>query len=328
MSMLRERVRRAILPPAQENIDKLDKVLKDGNYYGAQQMFKSISARYVGAERFSDALDFLQYGACAQLEIEQVTCGGELAVLFVETLVRGNLSYDDDTLDRIRKIYKKFPRITVPQNLELADDDDMQKVAEALTAAKTRVEACTSFLKAALKWSSEFGAHKYGSPELHDMLAEYIFSESPEVDMGKVSFHFVRGKNPKKFTSTVISFMGKCYPGEDDLAIARAVLMYLSLGNLRDANYLMDEIKKQVSSKELEFPESELMQFIGYLLLTLQRDAIPLFNKLRVVYKASIEREPTFYELLDEIAEKFYGLRRQSPLQGMFGDIFKMMGGE
>lgn len=43
---------------------------------------------------------------------------------------------------------------------------------------------------------------------------------------------------------------------------------YLSLGNLRDANYLMDEIKKQVSSKELEFPESELMQFIGYLLLT------------------------------------------------------------
>ncbi|XP_019176652.1 PREDICTED: Golgi to ER traffic protein 4 homolog [Ipomoea nil] len=60
----------------------------------------------------------------------------------------------------------------------------------------------------------------------------------------------------------------------------------------------------------------------------LQRDAIPLFNKLRLVYKLSIEREPTFYELLDEIAEKFYGLRRQSPLQGMFGDIFKMMGGE
>lgn len=43
---------------------------------------------------------------------------------------------------------------------------------------------------------------------------------------------------------------------------------YLSLGNLRDANYLMDELKKQVNSKELEFPESELMQFISYLLLT------------------------------------------------------------
>ncbi|CAH9114180.1 unnamed protein product [Cuscuta europaea] len=327
-SMLRERVKRAILPLAQENIDKLDTVIKEGNYYGAQQMLKSLSARYVSAERFSDALDLLQFGACAQLENDQVTCGGELAVLFVETLVKGKLSYDGDTLDRVRKIYKKFPKVTVPQHLDLADDDEMQKVAEALTAAKTRVEACSSFVKAVIKWSSEFGAHKYGAPELHDMLAEYIFSESPEVDMGKVSFHFVRGKNPKKFVSTLINFMSKCYPGEDDLAIARAVLMYLCLGNLRDANYTIDELKKQVNLKELGFPESELMQFITYLLLTLQRDALPLFHRLRQCFKPSISRDPTFNELLDEIAEIFYGVQRQSPLQGMFGDFFKMMGGQ
>lgn len=43
---------------------------------------------------------------------------------------------------------------------------------------------------------------------------------------------------------------------------------YLSLGNLRDANYLMDEVKKQVESKELEYPESDLTEFIDYLLLT------------------------------------------------------------
>ena len=43
---------------------------------------------------------------------------------------------------------------------------------------------------------------------------------------------------------------------------------YLSLGNLRDANYLMDEVKKQVESKELDYPESDLTEFIDYLLLT------------------------------------------------------------
>lgn len=43
---------------------------------------------------------------------------------------------------------------------------------------------------------------------------------------------------------------------------------YLSLGNLRDANVLMDEIKKQVESKKLEFPKSDLIQFINYLLQT------------------------------------------------------------
>ncbi|XP_057981893.1 protein GET4 [Malania oleifera] len=323
--MSRERPKRGTLPPAQENIEKLEKVVNDGNSYGAQQMYKSISARYVAAQRYSEALDILHSGSCIQLKHGQVTCGAELAVLFVDTLVKGKFLYDDETLDRVRKIYKKFPRISVPQHL--ADDDDMQQLSEALGAAKIHVEGCSSFLKAAIRWSAEFGAPKSGSPELHCMLAEYIYSESPELDMARVSFHFVRGNSPKKFASTLVNFMGKCYPGEDDLAIARAVLMYLSLGNLRDANYLMDEVKKQIKSKQLDFPESELTQLINYLLQTLQRDALPLFNMLRQNYKPSIDRELAFTELLDEIAERFYGVPRRNPMQGMFGDLFKMMGG-
>ncbi|KAL4621369.1 hypothetical protein ACB092_06G222600 [Castanea dentata] len=324
--MSRERLKRGTLPPAQENIEKLQKVVEEGDYYGAQQMYKSISARYVSAQRYSEALDILQSGACIQLKHGQITCGAELAVLFVETLVKGKITYDSDALDRVRKIYKMFPQIPLPQHLP--DDDEMEQISEALGAAKIRVDGCSSFLKAALKWSVEFGAHRSGSPELHVMLAEYIYSESPEVDMARVSNHFVRGNSPKKFASVLVNFMGKCYPGEDDLAIARAILMYLAMGNLRDANYLMDEIKKQLESNQLDFPQSDLIQFIIYLLQTLQRDALPLFNMLRNSYKTSIEREPAFNELLDEIVAKFYGVRRRNPLQGVFGDIFKMMGGE
>ncbi|KAG5589795.1 hypothetical protein H5410_040309 [Solanum commersonii] len=151
--MSRERAKRATLPPAQENIEKLEKVVKQGNYYGAQQMFKSISARYVSAERYSEALDILKCGACLQLENGQVTCGSELALLFVETLVKGKVSYNEETLDHVRKIYEKFPQQLVPQNLDLTDDDDddMQKLSEAIAAAKTRVECCSSFLKASIK---------------------------------------------------------------------------------------------------------------------------------------------------------------------------------
>ncbi|KAM6582664.1 hypothetical protein CsatB_009666 [Cannabis sativa] len=321
-----ERPRRGVLPPAQENIEKLKKVVEEGNYYGAQQMYKSISARYVSAQRFSEALDIIHSGACIQLDNGQVTCGAELAVLFVDTLVKARVSYDDETLDRVRKIYNKFPQIPVPQHL--ADDDDVQQLSEALGAAKTRVDGCSSFLKAAIRWSAEFGAPRNGSPELHVMLAEYIYSESPEVDMTRVSNHFIRGNNPKKFASVLVNFMGKCYPGEDDLAISRAILMYLSSGNLRDANQLIDEIKSQVEDRQLDLPHSDLIQFITFLLQTLQRDALPLFNMLKVKYKSCIDRDPSFKELLDDIAEKFYGVRRRNPLQGMFGDIFKMMGAE
>ena len=38
------------------------------------------------------------------------------------------------------------------------------------------------------------------------------------------------------------------------------------MGNWRDANYLMDEVKKQVESTELDLSKSDLMQFITYLL--------------------------------------------------------------
>ncbi|XP_044461795.1 protein GET4 [Mangifera indica] len=321
--MSRQRPRRAALPPAQENVEKLEKVINDGNFYGAQQMYKSISARYVTAQRFTEALEILHSGACIQLKNNQITCGAELAVLYAETLVKAKTPYDEETLDSIRKIFALFPRIPVPNTLE--DDDGMHELTEALGRAKTCVEGCSSFLKAAIKWSMEFGAPKTGSPELHVMLAEYMYSESPEMDMPRVSYHFVRGNDPAKFASILVNFMGKCYPGEDDLAIARAILMYLSMGNLKDANFLMDEVNKEVESKQLDLGESDLIQFITYLLQTLLRDALPLFNMLRANYKSSIDREPAFNELLDEIAERFFGVKRRNPLQGMFGDIFKMM---
>ncbi|CAA0842600.1 Unknown protein [Striga hermonthica] len=326
--MSRERAKRVTLAPGPQVVEKIKKVVEEGNYYGAQQMYKSFSARYISAERYSEALDILESGACIQLENGQITCGVELAVLFVETLVKGKNPYDDNTLDRIRKIYEKFPRIPTPQHLDIGDDDDMQRLSEALGAAKIRAEGCSSFLKAAIKWSAELGAHKYGSPEIHDMLADYIYSESPELDMAKVSYHFVRGKNPKNFASTLVNFMGKCYPGEDDLAVARAVLMYLALGNLRDANVLVDEMKKKVQFQDVNFPQSEIMEFIGYLLKTLQRDALPLFNMLRQRYESSINREPIFNELLDQVAERFYGVQRKNAMPGMFGELFKMMSGD
>ncbi|CAL1374346.1 unnamed protein product [Linum trigynum] len=321
--MLRERARRVTLPPVQENIDKLEKVIKDGNCYGAQQMYKSISARYISAQRFSEAMDLLHSGACLQLKNNQVTCGSELAVMFVEALVKAKVPYDDGTLDRVRTIYKLFPQIPVPQHL--GEEDDVHQLAEALAAAKTRVECCSSFLRAAIRWSAEFGPHRSGSPQLHVMLAEYLYTESPELDMAKITLHFVRGDDPKKFASTLVSFMGKCYPCEDDLAIARAVLMYLSMGNMRDANFLLSEVKQQVEVKKLEFPQSDLIHFISYLLQTLQRDAYPLFSMLRSGYKPSIDREPAFNEWLDDIGEVFYGVQRRNPLQGMFGEMFKIM---
>uniref|UniRef100_A0A804QKF9 Golgi to ER traffic protein 4 n=2 Tax=Zea mays TaxID=4577 RepID=A0A804QKF9_MAIZE len=302
------------LPPPEKTIERLESMVDGGNFYEAQQMYKSTSARYIAAQKYSEALDILQSGALVQLKHGQVTCGGELAVLFVDTLITGELPYSEQIFDRIRKMYEAFPRVTVPHFLGDDYDDEGHQLSEAISAAKVRAESCSSFMKAAIRWSAEFGTSRNGSSELHVMLAEYIYSESPETDMTKVSSHFVRGNDPKKFASMLVNFMGKCYPGEDDTAIARGVLMYLSQGNLRDANLLMDEMNEQLKSANSEFPKTDLIQFIKYLLPT----------TLRQKYKTSTDRDAVFQELLDEIAAKFYNIQRQNPLEGLFSEMFKI----
>lgn len=323
--MTRQQTRRGMLPPPQEIVQKLEKSVNEGNAYGALQLYKTYSARYASAEKYTDSLELLQAGAILLLEHSEVTSGAELAILFVEILIKGKFPFSEEMLDRIRKIYQAFPKLSMPHHLNDQDEDDMEKLSEALVAAKTRVEVCSSFLKSALRWSADYGGSKSSCPELHYLLAEYIYSESPELDMAKVTVHFVRGNNLEKFASTLANFMEKCYPGEDDLAIARAALMYLSQGDLRDANKLVSELRKQLEAKQQTLPKSDLIQFVEYLLETLERDALPLFRMLRQKYKPSIDRERVFDELLDDIAEKFYGVRRQVTFPGMFGDIFKMM---
>ncbi|XP_021739602.1 uncharacterized protein LOC110705991 [Chenopodium quinoa] len=105
-----------------QSFEKLQKVINGGDFYGAQQMYKST---------------------------------------------------------RARKIYEAFLRNAVPDHV--GDDDDMQKLSEVLGTVKIRVEACASILRAAIRWSIELGPDKNGSWDLHTMLAEYIYSETPEV---------------------------------------------------------------------------------------------------------------------------------------------------
>ncbi|MFQ6640666.1 hypothetical protein Gotur_014952 [Gossypium turneri] len=70
----------------------------------------------------------------------QVIYGAELAVLFVDTLVKGKIPYNEDILDRVRKIYEVFPKVPLPSNM--SDDEDVREFTEALRAAKTRLEGC------------------------------------------------------------------------------------------------------------------------------------------------------------------------------------------
>ncbi|MCO5582875.1 hypothetical protein L7F22_036776 [Adiantum nelumboides] len=125
---------------------------------------------------------------------------------------------------------------------------------------------------------------------------------------------------------TVLTCDWQCDREEVDLILARSIFLYLTLGNLKDANCLVDEVRKRLG--ERNFPNTPLMQFIKYLLLTLERDALPLLHSLRESYKDHLARDSTLIEYLDAITEKFYGVQQKNGLQRMLGDFMKMFGSE
>jgi hypothetical protein len=59
------------------------------------------------------------------------------------------------------------------------------------------------------RWSAEFGGPRTGYPELHAMLGDYLYTECPELDMVRISRHFVRAEDPEKFASMLVNFMGR-----------------------------------------------------------------------------------------------------------------------
>ncbi|XP_024388542.1 protein GET4 [Physcomitrium patens] len=310
-----------------KQLEKLEKRVHEGNYYEAQQMYKTIHSRYMHAKKYNEAIELLNSGAVAMLNHGEVTCGTELGVLLIQTFNVAKLPFDSSTLDQIRTIYNAYPR-TAGTRQEKSSSNDTSNLgvesSEAAVIAKTRVEGCTSFLRSALKWSIETGGFPRGAPELHDMLGEYIWTESPHPETMKASQHFVRGNQPETFAKVVVECMDKCYPGEADLVVARAVLLYLSLGNLRDANRLWDSVRQRLSDSSQELPDTPLLHFIKFLLLTLERDALPLFKMLRQKYKPSLDRDTSLDEYLDEIGERFFNLQRRSGVQGMLGDFMRM----
>ncbi|KAI5068942.1 hypothetical protein GOP47_0015243 [Adiantum capillus-veneris] len=305
-----------------QTLQKLEKSVDAGNYYEAQQMYKTVYARYVAAKNYGAAVDLLQSGASVQLRHAQVTCGVELGNLLVETLGKANMKYDTTVVERIKSVVLSFPRA----DMSVSDRKSMAKTSEAYLAAKTRVEGFYTFMRAAIRWCIEAGGPRRGPPELHDILAEYMWTQYPELELNKASPHFVRSGQPEKYAKALIEYMNEWDREEMDLTLARSVLLYLTLGNLKDANRLVNEVRRGLGEKN--YPNSPLMQFIKYLLLTLERDALPLLHSLRESYKDHLGRDSTLIEYLDAIAEKFYGVQHKNGLQRMLGDFMKMFASE
>jgi hypothetical protein len=133
-------------------------------------------------------------------------------------------------------------------------------------------------------------------------------------------------------------------PHTAPLYAARAIFPYLITGNLRSANKsLLIFTSKLGNSKELGvqevssklsdlrvYPSLPLMNFLGLLLLAVQRGSTDLYRQLKSHYANHLKDVPAWNDALDQIGQLYFGIKiptQGNPLFDMMGSLFMPGGG-
>ncbi|CAI5740694.1 unnamed protein product [Peronospora destructor] len=281
---------------------KLDQQLQEGDYYGALQMYKTLFMRFLKG----DNPDIIQQ---------------EKAILlaFKATIEFMKNNENQAATEMANLMISVFTDYHHP-----LDEQHKQRIRDIVSAFELKPEFSTDlarFLKSAVKWSAMEGPRKRGDPELQLLLARaYQTAE----EFSNALKHFLHAENPQELAEMLFQWSTLGYPSESDLYLTRAVLQLLSLENLRDANKVYESYVTKCNSagRPVDLP---LFNFTRFLLLTLERDALPLFQMLEERYAPALARDTSLKSYLSIIAQKFYGL--QPPRSGLSSLLEMFSGG-
>ncbi|KAL8756851.1 MAG: hypothetical protein Q9199_002662 [Rusavskia elegans] len=301
----------------QKTIARQQEKISEGQFYEAHQQLRVIASRYVKSENWDAAIDLLYGGALALLKAGQGGSGGDLGIFLLDVLGKGGKEVGVEEKSKLLTILRAFPR---------------------------REPTKKRFVTEMINWSGRVGEHPLGDPELHHV-AGSIFAE--ECEPYEAERHLALG------TKDSPEQLAKCeyewYTQDDShtaaLYAARAIFPYLLVGNLRSANKAhliftsrLNNGNKSVSVQEVSskssdmrvYPVLPLLNFLGLLLLAVQRGSSDLYKQLAKHYAPHVKEVGVWDDALNQIGEMYFGIRipRQgNPLFDMMGSMMGFGGG-
>ncbi|KAK3945809.1 hypothetical protein QBC46DRAFT_424562 [Diplogelasinospora grovesii] len=299
-------------------IARLSKRIEEGAFeeqYEAAQETRVVSARYVKQANYDAAIDILFSVSQTLLKKGQGGSGGDLACLMVD-------------------VYKQA-------QLKPSDAASKNRLLTCLRLFGSREPTRKKYIKEIVDWSRKFGEYPAGDPELHHVIGS-LYAAEHETD--EAERHLVLGT---KDSAEVLTKMEYEWYKEDDshtapLYAARAILPYLLVANVRAANTsyrafasaLAAEnqglgVVQDVSSQSADirvFPSLPLLNFLGLLLLAIQKGSPELYRQLRNKYGNHVQELGGAWDTaLEMIGEMYFGIQRprqSNPLFDMMGSLF------
>ncbi|KAK3358964.1 hypothetical protein B0T25DRAFT_81482 [Lasiosphaeria hispida] len=297
-------------------IARLQKRIAEGQFeeqYEAAQETRLVAARYTKAENWSAAVDILSSVSQALLRAGQGGSGGDLAVLLVD-------------------VYNK--------SAQAPEAASKGKVLTCLRLFDSEEPTRKKFIKEMIDWSKRYGEYPAGDPELHHVVGS-LYAEEHETD--EAEKHLILGTkdSPEALARMEYEWYKHDESHTAPLYAARAILPYLLVANVRAANasyrafvstladsnksLVVQDVSSQGSDVRI-FPSLPLLNFLGLLLLAIQKGNPDLFRQLKHKYAFHVaELGGTWDTALEMIAEMYFGIprpRQSNPLLDMMGSFF------
>lgn len=293
----------------EKTIARQQEKISEGQFYEAHQQLRVVASRYVKQGNWAAAIDILYGGALALLKAGQGGSGGDLCLYMVDVYGKGEVDVGAESRGKLLALLRAFP----PEE-----------------PTKKR------FVDEMMSWSVKFGEYENGDPELHHVAGTLYAEESEPYEAER---HLALGTKDSPEQLARVEY--EWYTQDDSHTAAqyaaRAVFPYLLTGNLRSANkaLLIFNSRLTSSNKSLGvqevnstssdmrvFPVLPLMNFLGLLLLAIQRGGADLYKQLAKHYAIHIKELGMWDDALAQIGELYFGIK--IPKQG--NPLFDMMG--
>ncbi|KAK4501212.1 hypothetical protein PRZ48_007019 [Zasmidium cellare] len=301
--------------------NKIQKVLarqqakiEEGDFYEAHQQLRTIANRYVKSQDWSAAVDLLSNGASMLLKAGQGGSGSDLCIYLMEVYQKAEMKADVGNKARILGLLRSFP----------PNEPSKKK-----------------FVTGIVEWSSKHSEFPAGDPELHHVIGTLYAEEGEPYDAER---HLTLGTSDSAaiFADLEYTWYSSDEPSTASHYAARAVFPYLLIGNTRAANKALLLFTSKLSTshpglgvQSISSPSSDiriypslpLLNFLGLLLLAIQRGSADLLKQLKTHYAAHLKEVPHWEEPLLQIGEMYFGIKIPSQSNPMFDMMSSMLMG-
>ncbi|TPX35041.1 hypothetical protein SmJEL517_g02401 [Synchytrium microbalum] len=295
---------------------KLQKSVEDGNYYEAHQMYLSVTQRYLKQNAPNDAVALLHSGAKNLLVKGQVGSASELASRMLEIFQSEEMEVTDATRGKIIDLAQEFPA-----------EDPLFK----------------EFTRSSLAWSSKVGGVATGDPQLRHVFGTKYYSANEYYD-AETNFAYGTFDSARLMGVMMWEWSQESVYSDLGYFILRAVLEYLALKKVGHASIALEAfLKAWKTSKptettvtiplktpseadvEVTIFKSPMANFGQFILLVVSRNAADQFMSLRSQYRAVWEVDSYLVQLVDIVANVYFGLgpkKQTNPMEEMMKSLF------